>query len=99
MPDEETVVVKLEAPFAGWEATMVADPEWGYLECLDSGDARVMTAGMAKCLRGWNWRDREGKALPATAEGISRAPRRAVVQLLNKYGDLYRALPNGQGSG
>lgn len=91
---EETVTVNLEKPFAGIEVVLTADPEWRFIESLDSSDARYITFGLAGCIKSWNFKDREGKDLPATAEGIRQLPRRAVLQIINKYGDLYRALPN-----
>ena len=94
MPEEETTVIKLEGKYLGWEATMLADPPWGYLSEMTSGSYERISAALISCLRGWNFRDSRGNPVDATLDGLQLVPRKAVLQLMNRYGDEYRALPN-----
>ncbi len=91
----ETTTIKLDGRFEGWQAEMVADPEWGYLEALQSSDASRIAQAVADCLHSWNFKDRKGETVPPTAEGVRRVQRGALIQLMDKYSDQYRALPNG----
>jgi len=90
----ETVTVRLAGRYDGWYAEMIADPEWGYIADIQSGQADRIASGLANCVVKWNFTDRSGQPLDPVAESIYRVPRGAVIQLMDRYSDLYRALPN-----
>lgn len=91
---EETVTIELDGKFTGWTAEMDADPDWGTAQAFAKGTVDGITEGIVRTLKSWTFKDREGKGVPANAEGIKRVPRRAIIALTNAYMDAYKSLPN-----
>lgn len=91
---DETITVRLDGRYAGWEAEMDADPDAGVFADFDSGKVDTVYGAMARVLLRWNFRDKAGHEVPPTADGIRRTSFRALAALMQEYGRGFRALPN-----
>jgi hypothetical protein len=90
----ETITVTLEGKYAGWRADCDADPDWGTLAALQSGNFDRIGTALLRCVRSWTFQGRDGQPAALTPDGLATVPGRALIQLANDYATAWAQLPN-----
>lgn len=94
MPEMETVVVRLEGRFSGWEAEIDTDPDVATLMDLQSGELEAALGAMARLLVRWNFETKAGTPAAMTYDGLLTVSVKALTELINQYTRAFRELPN-----
>lgn len=97
--DTETILVKLDGKYAGWEAEMDADPPADVLAGMESKSASQFLDALAPLVLRWNFRAADGTEVPPTREGIGRVRVRALGALVQAYIASFQRLPNPPAGG
>lgn len=98
MPEETvtegTITVELEGKYQGWKASMREDPSYRFFKVCSTGDVTLILPELAKMIVGWNFKTFEGAPAEPIAEAIEAVPMAALNQLLSKYSEAFKTLPN-----